>query len=82
MGGRLIIDISKLSLSAEVVSRNFPEAKVNDNIWPLAGIADHAIAKNKSLSLTIGRDFGGNYSGSLITLLNLVFGFGSTRPIE
>jgi hypothetical protein len=82
MGGRLIIDISKLSLSTEVVSRNFPESKANDDIWRLAGIADYAIAKNKSLSLTIGRDFGGNYSGSLITLLNLVFGFGSDRPIE
>jgi hypothetical protein len=82
LGGRLIVDIKKLSLSAEAVSRSFPNLKSRDNIWRLDGNADYAIAKNKSLSLTIGRDFGGNYSGSLITLLNLVFGFGSDRPVE
>jgi hypothetical protein len=82
LGGRLIVNVKKLSLSAEVVSRNFPNSNPQNNICRFAGITDYAIAKNKSLSLTIGRDFGGNYSGSLITLLNLLLGFGSNRPIS
>jgi hypothetical protein len=82
MGGRLIIDVKKLSLSVEIVSRNFPNSSSQKNVWRFAEISDYAIAKNKSLSLTVGRDFGGNYSGSLITLLNLLLGFGSNRPIR
>lgn len=83
LGGRLIFDnFKKFSLSAEGVYRNLPNSSTDDNQWRLALIFDYAIAKNKSISFTVGRDFEGKQSGNLISLVNLLLGFGSNRPFR
>lgn len=83
LGGRLIFDnFKKFSLSAEAVYRKLPNSSTDDNQWRLALIFDYAIAKNKSISFTFGRDFEGKQSGNLISLVNLLLGFGSNRPFR
>ncbi|UCD18314.1 MAG: hypothetical protein JSV44_05225 [Candidatus Zixiibacteriota bacterium] len=81
-GARLIYDnIKRFAISAEGVVRNFPNTDRSDE-WRAALQVDYAIAKNKTVSFTFGRDFEGNKSGNLLTLLNLVMGFGSSRPLH
>ena len=81
-GGRFILDkVKKMSLSAEAIYRYYPNLKEGDDEYRLALEFDYAIAKNKALSLVFGRDFEGNKSGNLLSLINLVMGFGSDRPV-
>lgn len=83
LGARLIFDtFKKFSLSGEGVYRKLPNRNTDDNQWRLALICDYAIARNKSISFTFGRDFEGKQSGNLISLINLLLGFGSNRPFR
>lgn len=84
-GGRVILDnYKKVSFSVEGLHRWFPnrEGDLDKSTWRVAFQSDYAIAKNKSISVTLGRDFSGERSGNLISLVNLVMGFGSNRSIE
>ncbi len=81
LGGRLILDnVKKFSLSAESVYRSFPDRDSDKSEYRLAFSLDYAIAKNKALSFSFGRDFEGKQSGNLISMINLILGFGSERP--
>ncbi len=87
LGGRIILDnYKKVSFSVEGVHRNFPNREddmgLDKSTWRVAFQADYAIGKNNSISVTLGRDFSGERSGNLISLVNLVMGFGSNRSIE
>ncbi len=88
IGGRLIYSTAndKFSFSGEAVYRKI--LKENENLqnkvessWRLALLLDYAIAKNRKLSFTFGRDFKGKTSGNLISAVNLIFGIGSKRPV-
>ena len=88
VGARLSWDPkSRFSLSVEGIRRTIiEEAKdVEDSIsnstrW--AFTLDYKVAKNKTLSFTVGRNFDGTPSGNVIAAANLVLGFGSTRRIK
>jgi len=88
VGARLTWDPkSRFSLSLEGIRRTIiEEAKdVEDSIsnstrW--AFTLDYKVAKNKTLSFTVGRNFDGTPSGNVIAAANLVLGFGSTRRIK
>lgn len=83
LGGRIVFDnFKRFSLSAETVYRYFPNRCTDDNQWRLAFLFDYAIAKNKAISFTFGRDFEGEQSGNLISLVNILLGFGSDRPVR
>ncbi len=83
LGGRVIFDnIKRFSLSGEGLYRRLPDRDENKNEWRVALNFDYAIAKNKSVSLTFGRDFEGTKTGNVISLVNLILGFGSNRPIR
>ncbi|MFQ5793889.1 MAG: hypothetical protein ACE5JP_02435 [Candidatus Bipolaricaulia bacterium] len=78
VGGRVIFDdFEQFSLSAEAVYRGFPGSSTTDDQRRFAILIDYAIAKNTSISVTLGRDF----SGSLITSVSFLQGFGSNRPV-
>ena len=80
-GARLIFDNwRRFSLSAEGLYRRFPDRDSDESTWRAAFALDYAIGKNKSIAITFGRDFEGRRSGNLLTLINLVLGFGSERP--
>ncbi|GAF75795.1 unnamed protein product, partial [marine sediment metagenome] len=83
LGGRIVFDnFKRFSLSAEAVARIFSNRSTHDNQWRLAFLFDYAIAKNKSISFTFGRDFEDGQSGNLILLVNILLGFGSNRPVR
>lgn len=83
IGGRGIYDDSKsFSASIEGVYRKYHNLMNNDHQWRVALIVDYAISPNKVVSLTYGRNFEGVQSGNVIAALNLLFGFGSTRPMK
>jgi hypothetical protein len=83
VGTRLIGDFSpKLSGSLEAAYRfvnNY--SGDNEDSWRVAMRTDYLIGKNKSIAVTFGRDFENKTSGNLISLVQLVLGFGSTRSI-
>lgn len=82
VGGRVILDnFKKFSLSAEAVNRSFPNMKDKASEYRAALQFDYAIARNKSVSFTFGRDFEGKQSGNLISIINIIMGFGSDRPV-
>jgi hypothetical protein len=79
-GARVVIPpASKLSISAEGVYRRLLQSKTSQ--WRAALTLSFPLLANKTVSLTVGRDFGGKQTGDLILLLNLLLGFGSERPI-
>ncbi|PKK83029.1 MAG: hypothetical protein CVT49_10825 [candidate division Zixibacteria bacterium HGW-Zixibacteria-1] len=81
-GSRIILDnVKKLSLSAEAIYRYYPNLTDGDDEYRLALQFDYAIARNKSVSFTFGRDFEGKQSGNLISIINIIMGFGSDRPV-
>lgn len=81
-GGRIIFDnIKRLSLSAEAIYRYYPDLTDGDDEYRLALEFDYAIARNKALTFVFGRDFEGRKSGNLLSMINLVMGFGSDRPV-
>jgi hypothetical protein len=83
IGGRGIYDDTKsFSASFEGVYRKYHNDMNTDHQWRVALIVDYAISPNKVISLTYGRDFEGTRSGNVIAALNLLFGFGSTRPMK
>ncbi len=83
IGAGIVGDFSsKLSGSLEGAYRhvNYYNSE-NKDTWRLALRADYLVGKNKSLAVTFGRDFEGKTTGNLISLVQLVLGFGSTRSI-
>ncbi len=84
IGGRIVADVGpQLSCSIEAAYRFINMyAGANMNTWRTAFRADYLVGKNKSLAVTFGRDFEGKKSGTLLTLVQLVLGFGSARPID
>jgi len=83
MGLRIILDnYQRFSLSAESVYRWYYNRDKDKNEYRIALSFDYAIARNKLISFTFGRDFEGKKAGNLLTLINLIFGFGSERPVR
>ncbi len=82
IGGRIIYDINKkFLLSGEALYRKYNEHEVDTNQWRAVLLLEYALAKNKALVFTFGRDFEGNENGNLISMLSLKLGFGSKRPL-
>jgi len=83
IGGRVIMDnFKKFSLSAEGVYRHLPNLEDANGEYRATIQFDYAIARNKSLSFTFGRDFEGRHSGNLVSIINIIMGFGSERPFR
>jgi hypothetical protein len=82
LGGRLIYDNhQKFAISAEGIYRKLRHNFGDSDRWRLAMVTDYAVAKNMIVSFTFGRDFEGNRSGNLLSMVNLILGFGSDRPV-
>ncbi len=82
LGGRLIVDhVRNTSLSLEGVYRAFPKKGGPNDEWRTALALDYAIAKNRVISFSFGRDYEGKRSGNLIAIVNLLLGFGTKRPV-
>ncbi|MCX6829301.1 MAG: hypothetical protein NT002_08490 [candidate division Zixibacteria bacterium] len=82
LGGRFNLSgWRQFSIAAESVYRKYHKHPVDKEQWRLAFLFDYAIARNKTLSFTFGRDFEGNKSGNLLSMVNLILGFGSDRPV-
>ena len=82
-GARIVFDhpkFKKFDFSGETVYRNYFDSEVLDNNFRVALIFNYTIARNKKLEFTFGRDFEGNTTGNLLSMINLVLGFGSERP--
>jgi hypothetical protein len=84
LGARIIGDFGpRLSGSLESAYRHVNQYKEdNFDTWRMALRIDYLVGKNKTLAVTFGRDFEGKTSGNLLTMLQLVLGFGSSRPID
>jgi hypothetical protein len=85
IGGRFIYDVRKFGISLEGIFRKFSDSQLYDNQWRAAIIFDYYFAENKKISFTFGKNFNGRIKfrqeGDLITAVNLLFGFGTERPI-
>jgi hypothetical protein len=82
LGGRVIVDhVRDLSLSLEGVYRAFPKRGGPNDQWRTALALDYAIAKNRVINFTFGRDYEGKQSGNLIAVVNFLLGFGTQRPV-
>lgn len=80
-GARLVLNISrKLSLSGEGVYRGYPNGKSRTG-WRFDIEVDYSVGKNSAVAFTFGRDSHGHQTGTLISALNLLIGFGSGRPL-
>lgn len=80
-GGRLMLNLSrKLSLSGEGVYRGYPNDKSKTG-WRTDIEVDYSVGKNTAIAFTFGRDSYGHQTGTLISALNLLIGFGSARPL-
>jgi hypothetical protein len=72
--------IKNVSFSGEGVYKLFPNLDVNKDQWRFILNIDYSIGSNKTLSFSYGRDFKGKTNGNLVSMLNLILGFGSVRP--
>ena len=82
-GGRLIfsnID-SKFQISSEAIYRSILTGRAFPSSWRLSLNMEYDIGKNQKLTFVFGKSFDGssNKSGTLITALNLLAGFGNKR---
>nr|WP_299382250.1 hypothetical protein [Allomuricauda sp.] len=84
VGGRVILGAleRKLSISAEGLYRTVLNNDNIDDTHRLVFNLEYEVSKNRLLTLSLGRDFDGNFNsdGNLIAFLNLVVGIGSKRP--
>ncbi len=79
-GARLILTCSpRFSLSGEALYRGYPNDKSRTG-WRADIEVDYSIGKNSVIAFTFGRDSQGRQTGTLISALNLLLGFGSERP--
>ena len=86
IGGRIIYDnLRKFAFSAEGILRKFSGPGADDSQWRAAVILDYYFGDNKKISFTFGKNFEAgtrfSTSGDLISAINLLFGFGTERPI-
>jgi hypothetical protein len=87
IGGRFIYDnLRMFAFSAEGIFRKLSGSGTDDSQWRAAIIIDYYFGENKKISFTFGKNFEGqigfNTGGDLITAVNLLFGFGTERPIQ
>ncbi|MGE5812797.1 MAG: hypothetical protein ACM339_14910 [Ignavibacteria bacterium] len=87
IGGRFIYDnLRMFAFSAEGIFRKLSGPVTDDSQWRAAIIIDYYFGENKKISFTFGKNFEGqtgfNTGGDLITAVNLLFGFGTERPIR
>lgn len=77
VGGRLLWDApgGALSLSAEAVYRVGLGDRTDDR-YRVAGELSYAVAPDRALAFTLGRDFDGEPNGNVLALLRLVAQFG------
>lgn len=77
-GGRLLWDAPSgaLSLSAEAVYRVGLDDGTDDR-YRIAGDLSYALAPDRAIAFTLGRDFDGEPNGNVLALLRLVAQFGS-----
>ncbi|GEM_PF-963184 len=83
IGARLILSSTdKFSISAEGLYRSLLNNEEIDNTHKLALNLDYRVGRNNNVTMSIGRNFDGNFGsdGNLIALLNFITGFGSSRP--
>jgi hypothetical protein len=81
LGGRVVLDdFKRISVSAEALGRFFPGTDTRGDEWRAAVVVDYSVAKNRTLTLTFGRDFEGNRTGNLLAAVSFLLGFGSSRP--
>ena len=79
-GGRFIVPCSPTwTLSGEALYRSFTNQS-NSSSWKFDVEIDYTLAKNSAVSFTFGRDSQGSQTGTLLSALNFIFGFGSQRP--
>jgi len=86
IGSRFIYDNQrKFAISLEGIFRKFSNSDEYNNQWRAALIFDYYFGENKKISFTFGKNFDGRIKfseeGDLITAINLLFGFGTERPI-
>lgn len=83
-GGRLIYDKNKFTASIEGLYRTNINTYKNSDGWKATFYIGYDLGNNKLLTLNVTRDFNGMVSkkGTLITALNLIIGFGSTRNVS
>jgi len=86
IGSRFIYDNQrKFAISLEGICRKFSNSDEYSNQWRAALIFDYYFGENKKISFTFGKNFDGRIKfseeGDLITAINLLFGFGTERPI-
>ncbi len=85
-GARLIYRTldSNFSISAESLYRTVLNNENIEDTHKISFNLDYHVGNNKNLTLSIGRNFDGNFEqdGNLIALLNFVSGFGSKRPFK
>lgn len=85
MGGRFLLDVSreKFVLSSELLYRSILGNSIADPSWRFVLNAEYDLGSNRKLTFAFGRDFDGTISkgGNLITMINLIAGFGGERKI-
>jgi hypothetical protein len=80
LGGRIVLDdFSGFAVSAEGLARSFPNSDALGTDWRVALALDYAVAQNRTVSLTFGRDFEGKTSGNLLAAVHFVLGLGAKR---
>lgn len=80
-GARLIYTASQFGISLEAVGQTFTWDNAPENEWRLAAVADVEIRDNTWITMTFGRDFHGNQTGSFLAKLGLAFHMGSQRYV-
>jgi hypothetical protein len=86
MGMRLLAASknNKFTLGGEIVYRSVLNTSLLKSSYHYSINADYQVGKNQIISFNFGRDFDGtiNKGGTLLTALNYIIGFGSTKSIQ
>lgn len=80
-GARLIYTESQFGISLEAAGQTFTWNNAPANEWRLAAVADVEIRDGTWVTMTFGRDFHGNQTGSFLAKLGLAFQLGSQRYV-
>lgn len=75
--------VGRFSAGVEAIYRCSLDYADIDPSWRFTVNAEYDVGKNKKLSLIVGRDFDGTYTGEgdLIVALNLLLGFGTGKKL-
>jgi len=75
---------NKFTFGGEIVYRSIVNTSLLKSSYHYSINADYQVGKNQLLSFAFGRDFDGTITkgGNLISALNFIMGFGSTKSIQ